>query len=1833
MAEKKVNNGNVLLIDPMNTVSDLPEYLNGTPNYEEMFIFVSLRTRRRRRSVIRFDAGSTSLLESQISDTNVNMLGYDTDSGNFTTKWSENESNTGTILEGFGITSINIKTNSSYIPQVNIEFTDIKGLAFFNKGSQSPYQALFDFPPPIFDLTVKGYYGKSLTYQLHLVRHSTEFQSEIGNFTISAEFIARTFAPLTDVPFKYVDILPLIKQETRPPADPKTQEQITDGDGEIDTQRQTPNIKLPPKTTHEFIIKLKRLYDGITTIKESSQESTDLDNAEQKLAEIESNISLLNNFKNILEGEQLQKNASIIIGSKNPPEGLEKPTLQRINKVEDYNQKIQSLKTDGNSTSRIKATPENGNNDNNNGVNSNLYLAIEITGNTNSNQLNLINQNFLSSAIDNVNLRKAQVSLNQNFKSRLISDAKISINESQDLKAEPQLNHLTTRDANGNITTPTFVALDITGYYIKLNDEKEIALKRRNSARLILQGKISNTVNETLGFLPTIYNVFKILCDDIDTFFNILRKTNVDAENHHQKFSNLIFSNQSIKQERVSSFPLYVSGTTGKCNVQRNVRQYPITLSNQVRNSGGEPFPEITLVDDYINAFIKLQKELLVNDLRSQEDAQGNNKWIPVTPFDSELLSNIFGKRESPYNDIEFQYSNNGTDIITNKYLNKIIERYYVLSQYTFGRSFYSEEDDFLKRYSTENDYDNQRLIEIYATGEAYNLAVSLTNQDAINNLKRIADDLSSANIQRISQELSKAPAYNRVSSGGLNSKYITIGNNIDPTVIDYEDENDENLGVNSSIFKLYKDRNSDNYNNSDIQLYKGFEIIRGAAVIRTANGGDPQNSIDKYIALLDDSIINDILNFFNLNDRPVVFTKENLIYATDIENGNDYRTKYIAGYNRGTSQESSTRKNIPDFFESKNIILATNSDNSFTDVLSDTLTKNNTYNELIEFFTGSTYTSLTDSSTFKEAKAFLFASNFLKARSVYDRFSLDVQQSKQVNSSFLFPSVIEVPYFTVLYMGGLAKYSNTGNTAFRLEVDGLINKFVLPTVIADGSSRGLFKGNSDIALFNLDVIYTNQLMLDNDKNKLIKIFNDFVDYEYTDFERSYIRLIRNVVTNQELIKEINELRNQNILNLLGASIDLYDQAIESIRGVPLNRFEVRIKEYFTNELLNGSRDSVVEKLFEPYIFVVPSEFSFYIPEFNNDGNAIFDSLETRLFQPLSVTNAETINGNSTKTKAQINESYFKKFFSTLASELVAQKVIINNIDKQANDSINDNDIKGTLYYSFKSISDKWIAGLGSDINKGFPLNEGNGDSLIDKFMFVDRAMNPIGTECIIDVEPLLELVNDFDVNMFSVMSTLLSHNGFEFFPLQNFMSFKDNEWEDSFKIIPNLDQEAKPAFVCMYIGGSASQLNNDSSEYEDDGIIDIGNGDFTDFKGKCIDENDVETNTNQPYSQVRAFRVRFAEQNQSYFTNIKLEGREFTETNDSLAILSKIAGDESNTSPVAKGQNLFNVYENRAYSAKVKMFGNMMIQPTQYFQLENIPMYSGAYIILDVEHTITPNNIMTEFQGTKILKYPNPFINENNYAVNIGYQSGTAEDLSGNVTLNDVSLSQFREEAENSGFADALRSESRLKSFIDKNNTYIDTLHPQVRSEFARLFRLWENEGYFLQINSAFRSKQQQANVTEKDANGNPIARPGRSFHQYGLAIDVSLRRLDANKKPIAEIYLKNENPYWEFKENNPPTNTPFISNKSIAQIAEENGFRWGGRFTNDDDVHFEKPLGYGYFTNDISKRPIYNGTFPKYDEVGTLDDLIKRFDKGLVLEGYVIFDERAKNFIKNRY
>jgi len=91
------------------------------------------------------------------------------------------------------------------------------------------------------------------------------------------------------------------------------------------------------------------------------------------------------------------------------------------------------------------------------------------------------------------------------------------------------------------------------------------------------------------------------------------------------------------------------------------------------------------------------------------------------------------------------------------------------------------------------------------------------------------------------------------------------------------------------------------------------------------------------------------------------------------------------------------------------------------------------------------------------------------------------------------------------------------------------------------------------------------------------------------------------------------------------------------------------------------------------------------------------------------------------------------------------------------------------------------------------------------------------------------------------------------------------------------------------------------------------------------------------------------------------------------LAVLNSMANNATGRGSETQNNSLYNLYKTRSYGCTVSMLGNAMIQPTMYFNLRHIPMFSGSYMILDVNHTITPGNFTTTFSGVRQPVYSLP--------------------------------------------------------------------------------------------------------------------------------------------------------------------------------------------------------------------------------------------------------------------
>jgi hypothetical protein len=117
-------------------------------------------------------------------------------------------------------------------------------------------------------------------------------------------------------------------------------------------------------------------------------------------------------------------------------------------------------------------------------------------------------------------------------------------------------------------------------------------------------------------------------------------------------------------------------------------------------------------------------------------------------------------------------------------------------------------------------------------------------------------------------------------------------------------------------------------------------------------------------------------------------------------------------------------------------------------------------------------------------------------------------------------------------------------------------------------------------------------------------------------------------------------------------------------------------------------------------------------------------------------------------------------------------------------------------------------------------------------------------------------------------------------------------------------------------------------------------------------------------------------------------------------------------------------------------------------------------------------------------------------------------------------------------------------------------TLEPTTAKLAREHLRRLAAEGYTFKITSGTRTFSEQAALFAKGrtAPGPKVtnARPGSSWHNFGLAYDLTLFQGD-------------KNPVWEHP-----------AYDLAGRIGEELGLRWGGKFKSlVDRPHFERPIG----------------------------------------------------------
>jgi hypothetical protein len=325
-------------------------------------------------------------------------------------------------------------------------------------------------------------------------------------------------------------------------------------------------------------------------------------------------------------------------------------------------------------------------------------------------------------------------------------------------------------------------------------------------------------------------------------------------------------------------------------------------------------------------------------------------------------------------------------------------------------------------------------------------------------------------------------------------------------------------------------------------------------------------------------------------------------------------------------------------------------------------------------------------------------------------------------------------------------------------------------------------------------------------------------------------------------------------------------------------------------------------------------------------------------------------------------------------------EIVVTNEGQDNKAPLQGDQSRDELWDLFKNLNDTWIAG--ADIKN---------KTLFEDVLLFDRASRDIGQKVLVDIFKVKDLIETGLVknSMFNLISTILQENNFTVMPLPSFTNFYNVqdavknpvpkpegtlEFANSFwGTFLNVDyRNSSPKILCYYNSKPSAHLAmNDNADYRyrDDAF------DLRRASDNPLLENQLNKNNWDKSNKIVGFNVDVSLQNQQIFESISLNQDAGQPTAESLEMINQMANQSKNRGVATQSVSLYNLYRNRSYTCSIDMMGNALMQPMMYFNLRNVPMFSGPYMITKVTHTIGEGDFKTSITGTRQPFYSLPKI------------------------------------------------------------------------------------------------------------------------------------------------------------------------------------------------------------------------------------------------------------------
>lgn len=1403
--------------------------------------------------------------------------------------------------EMFGMNSINIEYNAYMVPQITIEFTDIRGLSLIaaeqlrhNKTidnirgiedgdfAGSFFKTFFSLPRSRYTMMVKGFYGHPATYEMCYSDFRARFDSNSGNFVATVKFVGFLYSLLADVSVNSLTCAPYDGYAGAAYWASKTS---NGGPFTIDGQPMPTLVELC-----EAWAKAEANFDERVQQSEATQDLESVQSTDTVLMDLENAyMGVVNAYSN-----DFQKNIS---------------ADKKIKNEEFYFESYSIIPNMGNAVTTAIANYET--------------------------QVNTIKQNGVKVVTLDLPITKDRL---------YTSKVNKSSRSPQDVKNESE------QGTWGKNTTSEGQALQPTnavGKDIYVTDFRQgikeirdyrnsIETAKQNASTAIEDTKVQ-IMMEAMPVKPTIKNLTKIVLAHLDTFLHCIYSCQnaVNAINRDQgrRFSdlNLGQTDQWLSDNTSALITAFPKVTKTVTNDDGTTSEEETWLGDVVSDEKRGLCPEIELVENFINGINEVADKLAVVEKELEEAENGGPAESPQEITSKTAVATSLMDVVDEFPDRYAGYSPNmgSTDDI---YKWATLMCFETVSTYFF---------------------DKQNKIELLAQAEAINFAQRFPTPSAGYALKlseSLKENDNILNMDSVKSLIDSKP----YDDGRYSLKGTRLNLNNSDLVCDYINFGSEyNMSQPNPKASLYSYRQMV----SDISVvhYKGIRTFKNAfpqQVTIGSNepidfsglydefGGDydsdeyTSNYFDFHIKCHQDTLTGETISVKDMGASIAAGTDNEEILFTDFLVVNPY--------------ESIVRdtESFKEFMEGDEGVLSFIVAWGITPLYGGALKTGDAINNLFGIGGHTTEESdvyLPDVPVYKslnnEYKAFitllyLFANNG-------DDFEEFIENPKGISY---------VPYYLLLLLGGYYKciYNTSDNDDNKKQAGGvrLICKALKSSYNEESTSlESLLDKNDGLGKFITNIGVA----------ELKKMMREFESWANGQFKG--------------LLESLNQTTEGK--HILGK-----ENGGKYIKELMSPYTVVRTMIYNTlNERSYNQRD---------YKFALsPSTLTQYVNAFITQLAACYDGVET-------TDSATPYDANSEAPTSPA----------------------------EGGPSVPE--IPIGVYKFMKILLDTWLSGN----------EEGTWslEKLDEHWHFIDVYYNDASNFIINFKEFINSIIACQTQRGYSVMSFLsdvYAKNQFALQVVHNFIDLRQGN-ESSFKRMRDLftpmpysdielNLDALPDFVVMYAYESSSHVGID--DYEDDG-----------FDLNCDDAllpvAITSKNANSP--KIPAFGVCYGEQYQSWFKSIEVGMDNPVITEQAIRAQYEIglmaahakgaeSGDGSGQQVKSTlGQDLFTVYSNNSYSCSVTMLGNASIQPLMYFQLFNVPLFHGAYVIQHVTHHISQGNMETKFTGVRVNKVQSPktrtsFITQSGtYSPSGGYYGGTYDSTTAATLANNCQYKKY---------------------------------------------------------------------------------------------------------------------------------------------------------------------------------------------------------------------------------